>query len=194
MNCRTFSLHTRVLSAGGVDFLRDAQASPVPDSGLSSSSTSSSLSLGSSSSNLPHFSTEESETLESSTDTDEKSSKLVEFLSTRWTLTFSNKSVCLAWHLVVICYHCNCLGQTHLLLRDLPYDLPWMLKKWNDIKIFIIISKVYAHFLTFCHIFNQNTDSSKRYTSNTHRFSPYHIYSNTRFFVRLCWTCPCVSR
>ncbi|GAA6094814.1 protein furry homolog isoform X1, partial [Tachysurus ichikawai] len=67
----------------GVDFLRDAQVSPVPDSGLSSSSTSSSLSLGSSSSNLPHFSTEESDTLESSTDTDEKSSKLVEFLSTR---------------------------------------------------------------------------------------------------------------
>ncbi|KAB5550606.1 hypothetical protein PHYPO_G00055700 [Pangasianodon hypophthalmus] len=74
---------TEFFYTGGVDFLRDAQASPVPDSGLSSSSTSSSLSLGSSSSNLPHFSTEESETLESSTDTDEKSSKLVEFLSTR---------------------------------------------------------------------------------------------------------------
>ncbi|XP_046719128.1 LOW QUALITY PROTEIN: protein furry homolog [Silurus meridionalis] len=74
---------TEFFYTGGVDFLRDAQASPVPDSGLSSSSTSSSLSLGSSSSNLPHYSTEESETLESSTDTDEKSSKLVEFLSTR---------------------------------------------------------------------------------------------------------------
>ncbi|XP_060753685.1 protein furry homolog isoform X3 [Neoarius graeffei] len=74
---------TETFYTGGVDFLRDAQASPVPDSGLSSSSTSSSLSLGSSSSNLQHFSTEESETLESSTDTDEKSSKLVEFLSTR---------------------------------------------------------------------------------------------------------------
>ncbi|MCI4386103.1 hypothetical protein PGIGA_G00058350 [Pangasianodon gigas] len=74
---------TEFFYTGGVDFLRDAQVSPVPDSGLSSSSTSSSLSLGSSSSNLPHFSTEESETLESSTDTDEKSSKLVEFLSTR---------------------------------------------------------------------------------------------------------------
>ncbi|XP_053543375.1 protein furry homolog isoform X2 [Ictalurus punctatus] len=77
------SYQTESFYTGGVDFLRDAQASPVPDSGLSSSSTSSSLSLGSSSSNLPHFSTEESETLESSTDTDEKSSKLVEFLSTR---------------------------------------------------------------------------------------------------------------
>ncbi|XP_062872380.1 protein furry homolog [Trichomycterus rosablanca] len=71
---------------GGIDFLRDAQASPVPDSGLSSSSTSSSLSLSlgsSSSSNLPHFSTDESETLESSTESDEKSCKLVEFLTTR---------------------------------------------------------------------------------------------------------------
>ncbi|XP_047676848.1 protein furry homolog isoform X4 [Tachysurus fulvidraco] len=77
------SYQTEFFYTGGVDFLRDAQVSPVPDSGLSSSSTSSSLSLGSSSSNLPHFSTEESDTLESSTDTDEKSSKLVEFLSTR---------------------------------------------------------------------------------------------------------------
>ncbi|KAK3531900.1 hypothetical protein QTP70_034408 [Hemibagrus guttatus] len=77
------SYQTELFYTGGVDFLRDAQVSPVPDSGLSSSSTSSSLSLGSSSSNLPHFSPEDSETLESSTDTDEKSSKLVEFLSTR---------------------------------------------------------------------------------------------------------------
>uniref|UniRef100_A0AAR2LKV6 Furry homolog a (Drosophila) n=1 Tax=Pygocentrus nattereri TaxID=42514 RepID=A0AAR2LKV6_PYGNA len=68
---------------GGVDFLRDGQASPVPDSGLSSSSTSSSLSLGGSNSNLPHLSHEESDPLESSTEAEEKSSKLVEFLTTR---------------------------------------------------------------------------------------------------------------
>uniref|UniRef100_A0A8B9HLY5 Furry homolog a (Drosophila) n=1 Tax=Astyanax mexicanus TaxID=7994 RepID=A0A8B9HLY5_ASTMX len=68
---------------GGVDFLRDGQASPVPDSGLSSSSTSSSLSLGGSTSNLPHLSHEESDPLESSTESEEKSSKLVEFLTTR---------------------------------------------------------------------------------------------------------------
>uniref|UniRef100_A0A8D3BRA8 FRY microtubule binding protein n=1 Tax=Scophthalmus maximus TaxID=52904 RepID=A0A8D3BRA8_SCOMX len=42
----------------GFDFLRECQTSPVPDSGLSSSSTSSSLSLGGSSNNLPEFSQE----------------------------------------------------------------------------------------------------------------------------------------
>ncbi|XP_051521326.1 protein furry homolog [Myxocyprinus asiaticus] len=68
---------------GGVDFLRNGQASPVPDSGLSSSSTSSSLSLGGSSSNLLHLAQEEVEQLESSTEDDEKSSKLIEFLTTR---------------------------------------------------------------------------------------------------------------
>uniref|UniRef100_A0A672Q6R8 FRY microtubule binding protein n=1 Tax=Sinocyclocheilus grahami TaxID=75366 RepID=A0A672Q6R8_SINGR len=68
---------------GGVDFLRNGQASPVPDSGLSSSSASSSLSLGSSSSNLPHLAQEEVEQMESSTEDDEKSSKLIEFLTTR---------------------------------------------------------------------------------------------------------------
>uniref|UniRef100_A0A665VNY5 Furry homolog a (Drosophila) n=1 Tax=Echeneis naucrates TaxID=173247 RepID=A0A665VNY5_ECHNA len=46
------------LPSGGVDFLRDCQASPVPDSGLNSSSTSSSLSLGGSSNNLPEISQE----------------------------------------------------------------------------------------------------------------------------------------
>uniref|UniRef100_A0A8C1J9U6 Furry homolog a (Drosophila) n=1 Tax=Cyprinus carpio TaxID=7962 RepID=A0A8C1J9U6_CYPCA len=68
---------------GGVDFLRNGQASPVPDSGLSSSSTSSSLSLGGSNSNLPHLAQEEVEQMESSTEDDEKSSKLIEFLTTR---------------------------------------------------------------------------------------------------------------
>uniref|UniRef100_A0A671L908 Protein furry homolog n=1 Tax=Sinocyclocheilus anshuiensis TaxID=1608454 RepID=A0A671L908_9TELE len=67
----------------GVDFLRNGQASPVPDSGLSSSSASSSLSLGGSSSNLPHLAQEEVEQMESSTEDDEKSSKLIEFLTTR---------------------------------------------------------------------------------------------------------------
>ncbi|TRY66006.1 hypothetical protein DNTS_003783 [Danionella cerebrum] len=68
---------------GGVDFLRNGQASPIPDSGLSSSSTSSSLSLGGSSSNLPHLAQEEVDQMESSTEDDEKSSKLIEFLTTR---------------------------------------------------------------------------------------------------------------
>ncbi|XP_045074161.1 protein furry homolog [Coregonus clupeaformis] len=59
-------------TTGGVDFLRKGQASPVPDSG--SSSTSSSLSLGGSTSNLPHI---------SSQDAEEMTNKLIEFLTTR---------------------------------------------------------------------------------------------------------------
>lgn len=127
------------LSPGGVDFLRDAQASPVPDSGLSSSSTSSSLSLGSSSSNLQHFSTEESETLESSTDTDEKSSKLVEFLSTRWTRTSPNNSVTLFalsdtyWWSAII-----------TIIWDKPFFFFFCLFEIYEMDF--IISKAYTHF------------------------------------------------
>uniref|UniRef100_A0A671XZR8 FRY microtubule binding protein n=1 Tax=Sparus aurata TaxID=8175 RepID=A0A671XZR8_SPAAU len=65
-----------------VDFLRECQASPVPDSGLSSSSTSSSLSLGGSSNNLPEIS-HEVEELVASSKMDEKTNKLIEFLTTR---------------------------------------------------------------------------------------------------------------
>ncbi|XP_076833459.1 protein furry homolog isoform X6 [Brachyhypopomus gauderio] len=81
---------------GGVDFLRDGQVSPVPDSGLSSSSASSSLSLGGGSSSLQHLghdlghdlghrplSSDQTETLRPSAKAEEKSSKLVEFLTTR---------------------------------------------------------------------------------------------------------------
>ncbi|XP_034722088.1 protein furry homolog isoform X6 [Etheostoma cragini] len=71
------------LSSGGcIDFLREGQASPVPDSGLSSSSTSSSLSLGGSSNNLPEIS-HEVEELVASNKMDEKTNKLIEFLTTR---------------------------------------------------------------------------------------------------------------
>ncbi|KAG7258437.1 hypothetical protein CRUP_031880, partial [Coryphaenoides rupestris] len=66
-------------AGGGFDFLRECQASPVPDSGLSSSSTSSSLSLGGSTSNLPDMSQEE---LDSSGQPDDKTNKLIEFLTT----------------------------------------------------------------------------------------------------------------
>ncbi|KAM6987897.1 protein furry homolog isoform 4-T4 [Tautogolabrus adspersus] len=69
-------------SGGGFDFLRECQASPVPDSGLSSSSTSSSLSLGGSSNNLPEIS-HEVEELVRSNKLDEKNNKLIEFLTTR---------------------------------------------------------------------------------------------------------------
>ncbi|CAL8352659.1 unnamed protein product [Lota lota] len=67
-------------TGGGFDFLREGQGSPVPDSGLNSSSTSSSLSLGGSTSNLPNMSQEE---LDSSGQLDHKTNKLIEFLTTR---------------------------------------------------------------------------------------------------------------
>ncbi|XP_017271796.1 protein furry homolog isoform X4 [Kryptolebias marmoratus] len=67
---------------GIFDFLRECQASPVPDSGLSSSSTSSSLSLGGSSNNLPEI-TQEMEEFVGSTKMNEKANKLIEFLITR---------------------------------------------------------------------------------------------------------------
>ncbi|KAG1970389.1 protein furry [Pimephales promelas] len=67
---------------GGFDFLREWQASPVADSGLSSSSTSSSVSLGGSIGNLPQITADLEELDESSTDSDEKTNKLIEFLTT----------------------------------------------------------------------------------------------------------------
>ncbi|XP_018100157.1 FRY microtubule binding protein L homeolog isoform X3 [Xenopus laevis] len=67
---------------GGYDFLREYQSSPVPDSGLSSSSTSSSISLGGSSGNLPQI-TQELDNVDTSAETDEKARKLIEFLTTR---------------------------------------------------------------------------------------------------------------
>lgn len=70
------------LPPGGFDFLREDQSSPVPDSGLSSSSTSSSISLGGSSGNLPQM-TQEGEDADSAADSDEKANKLIEFLTTR---------------------------------------------------------------------------------------------------------------
>ncbi|NXA51690.1 FRY protein, partial [Nothocercus julius] len=70
------------LYTGGFDFLREYQSSPVPDSGLSSSSTSSSISLGGSTGNLPQI-TQEIEDMDTAAETDEKANKLIEFLTTR---------------------------------------------------------------------------------------------------------------
>uniref|UniRef100_A0A8C3MQX9 FRY microtubule binding protein n=1 Tax=Geospiza parvula TaxID=87175 RepID=A0A8C3MQX9_GEOPR len=70
------------LYTGGFDFLREYQSSPVPDSGLSSSSTSSSISLGGSSGNLPQI-TQEVEDVDTAAESDEKANKLIEFLTTR---------------------------------------------------------------------------------------------------------------
>ena len=71
-----------VVPPGGFDFLREDQSSPVPDSGLSSSSTSSSISLGGSSGNLPQM-TQEVEDVDTAAEADEKANKLIEFLTTR---------------------------------------------------------------------------------------------------------------
>ncbi|XP_028274555.1 protein furry homolog isoform X3 [Parambassis ranga] len=76
------NLQSEYSPSGATDFLRECQASPVPDSGLSSSSTSSSLSLGGSSNNLPEISQEMDE-LVASNKMDEKTNKLIEFLTTR---------------------------------------------------------------------------------------------------------------
>uniref|UniRef100_A0A669DKZ5 FRY microtubule binding protein n=1 Tax=Oreochromis niloticus TaxID=8128 RepID=A0A669DKZ5_ORENI len=76
------SIQIEYLPSGGFDFLRECQASPGPDSGLSSSSTSSSLSLGGSNSNLPEIS-QEVEELVASNKIHDKTNKLIEFLTTR---------------------------------------------------------------------------------------------------------------
>ncbi|XP_057676660.1 protein furry homolog isoform X3 [Corythoichthys intestinalis] len=70
------------------DFLRECQASPMADSGLSSTSNSSSASLGGSTAgsvgNLPLVTPDDLEDLEDApNETDEKTNKLIEFLSTR---------------------------------------------------------------------------------------------------------------
>ncbi|XP_076876310.1 protein furry homolog isoform X3 [Brachyhypopomus gauderio] len=79
------SLHT-----GGQDFLREWQASPVADSGLSSSSTSSSVSLGGSVGNIPQITADLEDLDESSTEAEEKTNKLIEFLTTSaWSTVLS---------------------------------------------------------------------------------------------------------
>lgn len=66
----------------------------MPDSGLSSSSTSSSLSLGGSSNNLPEI-MQEMEELVGPGKTNEKASKLIEFLATRY-----NTEMCFKFNLI----------------------------------------------------------------------------------------------
>ncbi|TNM84780.1 hypothetical protein fugu_008958 [Takifugu bimaculatus] len=76
-------------ATGASDFLREWQASPVVDSGLSSTSNSSSTSLGGGSTagsvgNLPLVTPDDLEDLEDTpNENDEKTNKLIEFLSTR---------------------------------------------------------------------------------------------------------------
>uniref|UniRef100_A0A6Q2ZEW1 Furry homolog b (Drosophila) n=1 Tax=Esox lucius TaxID=8010 RepID=A0A6Q2ZEW1_ESOLU len=69
--------------SGGPDFLREWQASTGVDSGMNSSSNSSSVSLGSVG-NLPMVTPDDLEDLEdTASETDEKTNKLIEFLTTR---------------------------------------------------------------------------------------------------------------
>uniref|UniRef100_A0A8C4IA91 Furry homolog b (Drosophila) n=1 Tax=Dicentrarchus labrax TaxID=13489 RepID=A0A8C4IA91_DICLA len=83
------SYHTEYQQSHAPDFLREWQTSPVVDSGLSSTSNSSSASLGGGSTagsvgNLPLVTPDDLEDLEDTpNETDEKMNKLIEFLSTR---------------------------------------------------------------------------------------------------------------
>lgn len=85
--CITLS---RRVPSDAPDFLREWQTSPVVDSGLSSTSNSSSASLGGGSTagsvgNLPLVTPDDLEDLEDApNETDEKTNKLIEFLSTRY--------------------------------------------------------------------------------------------------------------
>ncbi|XP_066506353.1 protein furry homolog isoform X3 [Hoplias malabaricus] len=84
------SFQPEYLHTGGLDFLREWQASPVADSGLSSSSTSSSVSLGGSIGNLPQITADLEDLEESSTESEEKTNKLIEFLTTSaWSTVLS---------------------------------------------------------------------------------------------------------
>uniref|UniRef100_A0A8D3CB64 FRY microtubule binding protein n=1 Tax=Scophthalmus maximus TaxID=52904 RepID=A0A8D3CB64_SCOMX len=80
---------TLTIKSNAPDFLREWQTSPVVDSGLSSTSNSSSASLGGGSTagsvgNLPLVTPDDLEDLEdASNETDDKTNKLIEFLSTR---------------------------------------------------------------------------------------------------------------
>ncbi|XP_045546146.1 protein furry homolog isoform X7 [Salmo salar] len=82
--------------SGGPDFLREWQASPVADSGMSSSSNSSSASLGGGSTggsvgNLPMVTPDDLEDLEdTASEADNKTNKLIEFLTTSaWSTVLS---------------------------------------------------------------------------------------------------------
>uniref|UniRef100_A0AAY5EIW9 Cell morphogenesis protein N-terminal domain-containing protein n=1 Tax=Electrophorus electricus TaxID=8005 RepID=A0AAY5EIW9_ELEEL len=82
-SCQLESLHTGRKTENIELQLQIQCASPVADSGLSSSSTSSSVSLGGSVGNIPQITTDLEDLDESSTESEEKTNKLIEFLTTR---------------------------------------------------------------------------------------------------------------
>lgn len=77
-------IHARLsLSAGVSDFIPDYQPSPMTDSGLSSSSTSSSISLGNNSSAISHLHTTVLNEVDISVEQDGKVKTLMEFITSR---------------------------------------------------------------------------------------------------------------
>lgn len=78
------SIHyTLSLSAGISDFIPDYQPSPMTDSGLSSSSTSSSISLGNNSAAMSHLHTTILSEVDISGEQDGKVKTLMEFITSR---------------------------------------------------------------------------------------------------------------
>lgn len=71
------------LSAGVNDFIPDYQPSPMTDSGLSSSSTSSSISLGNNSTTISHLHTTILNEVDLSVEQDGKVKTLMEFITSR---------------------------------------------------------------------------------------------------------------
>ncbi|XP_069057619.1 protein furry homolog-like isoform X2 [Pleurodeles waltl] len=68
---------------GVTDFIPEYQPSPMTDSGLSSSSTSSSISLGNTSNAIPHLHTIALDDVDLSVEKDEKVKSLIEFITSR---------------------------------------------------------------------------------------------------------------
>ncbi|RXM97998.1 Protein furry homolog-like [Acipenser ruthenus] len=75
--------HVEYNFTGVNDFLPDCQPSPMTDSGLSSSSTSSSISLGTTSTAIPHLTATILNEVDISADQDEKVKALIEFITSR---------------------------------------------------------------------------------------------------------------
>ncbi|CAJ0965017.1 unnamed protein product, partial [Ranitomeya imitator] len=75
--------HLEFSCTGINDFIPEYQPSPMTDSGLSSSSTSSSISLGNTSSAVPHLHTSILNETDLSVEQDEKVKTLIEFITSR---------------------------------------------------------------------------------------------------------------
>ncbi|XP_066576040.1 protein furry homolog-like isoform X3 [Amia ocellicauda] len=77
------AVHVEYNFTGVYDFVTDYQPSPMTDSGLSSSSTSSSISLGTTSTALPHLAASLLNEVDLTAEQDEKVKALIEFVTSR---------------------------------------------------------------------------------------------------------------